>query len=442
MAIIALKISLGLKMIRNILATDLNLVVNGTFENAPVTNVAQTANNWYNGTSTGTGTRPVYDLYMSMVNSSGLLDSGSSYASGGFGAPVSFTPSSYYNFNSNTNDSVGSKNGTPTSITYTTGKLGDCAVFSGASKVAMPSTSPITNKFTFAGWVRVTAPATRQAIYVKSDGVSSATSSWALEIGGITGSKVNGNIYVGGTVYTTVSTTSVVADTWMHVAFTYDGANIKLYINGTLESTTAVTGNVNNITKGTSFGAYGEYTGGLYMTGRLDGWVICETDGATATDVTTMYNGGTGVDWTALVLDPNHVNGTYGLKLATTSAGAFIEARLGSLSYNHALTTDGFVLQPSTNYRMTWWQKTKYTSGDATNGAFVSVLEHNSSLVNINSVPSTPIKTTTAWTQYTMDFTTNASTAYGHVECRIYGHQGTGTLIMDSWYDDLRLVKL
>jgi len=46
---------------------------------------------------------------------------------------------SYWKFDGNSNDSVGSNNGTPTSITYSTGLIGQAAVFNGTtSKVVVP----------------------------------------------------------------------------------------------------------------------------------------------------------------------------------------------------------------------------------------------------------------------------------------------------------------
>jgi len=47
-----------------------------------------------------------------------------------------------------------------------------------------------------------------------------------------------------GTKATATSSTTPVSGTWYFLAGTYDGSNVKLYINGTLESTVALTGNI------------------------------------------------------------------------------------------------------------------------------------------------------------------------------------------------------
>jgi hypothetical protein len=41
-----------------------------------------------------------------------------------------------------------------------------------------------------------------------------------------------------------IGTASLPLNTWSHLAVTYDGANLRLYVNGALVSTTAVTGSM------------------------------------------------------------------------------------------------------------------------------------------------------------------------------------------------------
>jgi len=52
--------------------------------------------------------------------------------------------------------------------------------------------------------------------------------------------------------------------------------------------------------------------------------------------------------------------------------------------------------------------------------------------------PITPyVKTTTDWTYYEYTFDTGAEAVWGHPELRIYAHTGTGTLVMNAWFDDI-----
>ena len=55
-------------------------------------------------------------------------------------------------------------------------------------------------------------------------------------------------------------------NTWSHLAATYDGGNIRLYLNGTLVKTVAATGNMAASTGALRIGGnsiWGEYFAGL-----------------------------------------------------------------------------------------------------------------------------------------------------------------------------------
>ena len=57
--------------------------------------------------------------------------------------------------------------------------------------------------------------------------------------------KLGVEIFIGGVQKLITSTIVVNDDQWHHTAFTYDGANMKLYLDGVLESTIAQTGTIN-----------------------------------------------------------------------------------------------------------------------------------------------------------------------------------------------------
>jgi hypothetical protein len=83
--------------------------------------------------------------------------------------------------------------------------------------------------------------------------------------------------------------------------------------------------------------------------------------------------------------------------------------------------------------------KTSLGSGDATNGARVNFQERNGAGTAVTSNQPTAVKTTTDWTLYTVTFTTNANTRFINPVLQIYGHQGTATLIMDAWFDEVTI---
>jgi len=64
-------------------------------------------------------------------------------------------------------------------------------------------------------------------------------------------------------------------DAWNHYCMSYDGANVRIYLNGSLISTTARTGNVST---GTGALNLGRYAGGSFnFNGRLDDVLIYPT---------------------------------------------------------------------------------------------------------------------------------------------------------------------
>ena len=73
------------------------------------------------------------------------------------------------------------------------------------------------------------------------------------------------------------STTALQRDAWCHVAATYDGANMKIYINGVLDASTAANGDVGD-GAGTLYLGFDPTTalavGGVPFNGQLDevGW--------------------------------------------------------------------------------------------------------------------------------------------------------------------------
>jgi len=132
-------------------------------------------------------------------------------------------------------------------------------------------------------------------------------------------------------------------------------------------------------------------------------------------------------------------SGSYSMKLstlATASQCSLTNTRTTNLS---DISVYGFSVLPNTSYTLTGWMKTNYVSGDATNGAALAVVERNAAGTAVITNTTTYIKTTTDWTQYTTTFTTAASTAFLTFDHRVYGHQGTATLIMDAWFDDIYL---
>lgn len=74
-----------------------------------------------------------------------------------------------------------------------------------------------------------------------------------------TGSKYVGRVCIGGTGYNVSSTTGFTTSVWTHLRFGRDGGYIRLFVNGVLEASTAVSGAINNSTQQFGVGRMGVY---------------------------------------------------------------------------------------------------------------------------------------------------------------------------------------
>jgi hypothetical protein len=141
--------------------------------------------------------------------------------------------------------------------------------------------------------------------------------------------------------------------------------------------------------------------------------------------------------------DGEAATGTYSLKISTTATGSFAEAANYRSGGNPSASEAAAYLipvEPSTTYTVSYRMKTEAVSGDSNHGATLAITEHSATGGAATTTRlASYIKTTTDWTEYTFSFTTQSGTGTLVVNPRLYGHTGTGTLIMNAWFDDIRL---
>ena len=155
--------------------------------------------------------------------------------------------------------------GTASNTTWSpSGKYGGALSFNGtSSRVNVPDANSLdlTTRMTLEAWVNptVVTSAWRDVIYKGNDNYYlSATSS--------TSSRPATGILVGGSNAEAFGTTALTPNTWTHLASTYDGTAVRLYVNGNLVSSTARTGNITTSSNPLQIGSdsiFGQYFAGL-----------------------------------------------------------------------------------------------------------------------------------------------------------------------------------
>ncbi len=125
--------------------------------------------------------------------------------------------------------------GTPT---WTTGKVGSALTFNGSSQSVSGTDVDLATNITVEAWVRPGAASVTGTAVSKHSGTT--------DINGLlsfTSGTPSFSITTGGSQRTATGGASVGSGTWAHVVGTYDGSNVRLYVNGVASgSPTATTG--------------------------------------------------------------------------------------------------------------------------------------------------------------------------------------------------------
>ncbi|MFI6321270.1 LamG-like jellyroll fold domain-containing protein [Nonomuraea sp. NPDC050556] len=175
-------------------------------------------------------------------------------------------------------------NGTAASATWTTGKYGQAMSFNGTSSwvtVNDSSTLHLTNGMTLEAWVKPTSVTGWRTVLMKEFGADLAYA--------IMGSGSSGPAAF---IYTTSGAnapapSNLPLNTWSHVAATYDGSNLRMYVNG---AQVAVNPTGGNLRAGTSPLRIGGNSGsGEYFSGLIDE-VRVYNKALTAAQITTDMN--------------------------------------------------------------------------------------------------------------------------------------------------------
>lgn len=207
-------------------------------------------------------------------------------ASAPFGSQAVWSAYSYVGHmeNASTDSTTNANNGADTSITYPAGVVGDSAEFNGSSVISLGTSATLNHStITLQTWFTTDDASTDQSLIAKW------TSPYQYSF------RINGSnkvaFYIragGGTRGPVTSSTTISTTTWYHAVATYDGSNLRLYINGSADGTpVAYSGTLNSTTVATLLGK--EDTALGLLDGKLDE-VRVQSTVRSADWIATEYN--------------------------------------------------------------------------------------------------------------------------------------------------------
>lgn len=216
---------------------------------------------------------------------------------------------SYYKFEGNSNDAVGSANGTDTSITYNTGNgvISQGAGFGGSSLINLGNTQNFTTgAFSVAGWFKCPNKTTYRQIIGKTQ--SAGTPDWGLRAESGTGHAQFIVTQSGGGADSVTGSIDICDGNWHHVVALRDGSFLRLYVDGVADGT--ATDNARNCSNSLNC-KFGIDDGGNFQVPNgttFDEWGIWSR-GITAAEVTQLFNNriALGYPFTGVIYD----NATY-----------------------------------------------------------------------------------------------------------------------------------
>jgi len=129
---------------------------------------------------------------------------------------------------------------------WVNGKFGRAMEFNGKTDyiVIKDSNSLDLNFMTVAAWINLTNYSDDQRVITKEEGVNDPYSVYSLQISGTDDKKLEFRPTLNKTRQRVESVVDVPLGQWTHVAATYDGKEVVLYINGEIDKKASLTGDM------------------------------------------------------------------------------------------------------------------------------------------------------------------------------------------------------
>jgi len=195
-----------------------------------------------------------------------------------------------WDFTSTSDVSGNGNNGTLSGATLGTGHTGSGLRLTASNQRMVVADSPsldITEQITLAAWIQ---PSTRTTQYVIKKAAQGTTDGYELSLSSAGKIFVRFNQDSSGDTYRVNSTSNYPIDgnTWIHVAATYDGTTIRLYVNGQLQASKAATFTIGANNLGLGIGAQADGAG--TMRGTIDDVTVADR-AFSASEILALYQG-------------------------------------------------------------------------------------------------------------------------------------------------------
>ncbi len=222
----------------------------------------------------------------------------------------------------------------------------------------------LTTGMTLEAWVQPTSTNRWRTVALKEQ---TGNLVYAL-YGNNSGQRASANLFLGGSEAEARSAGQLPANVWTHLAATYDGATIRLYVNGTLSGSTTATGSLPASTGPFRIGGnaiWDEFFSGQLDDLRLYNRALSATE--VQADMATPVGPPPPID-TQAPSAPGALGATGGLSSVTLSWTASTD-NVGVVRYNvHRSTTSGFT--PSAANRISQPTGTGYTDPGLAPGTY------------------------------------------------------------------------
>ena len=182
-------------------------------------------------------------------------------------------------------DIIGTNEGALVGGTYAAGEVGQAFRLSGTNQyVNVPDAAALdfSTQLSIEAWIYPEAVAANQRIVDKE--TPGVTNGFIFDL-------YLAKLRVGIGSMLLSSGTSITAQVWTHVAVTYDGANLRLYIDGAENAAIAQTGAIPTNALPLTIGAQSDHAGTFFM-GNIDEVAVYDR-GLTAAELQSIYAAGT-----------------------------------------------------------------------------------------------------------------------------------------------------